>query len=187
MTSSDSLTSNEDRQPSSSERDATVAPTSRFGFGLLLLLIGFGAVFFAGDIRELPIETADPGPRALPRALGWIMLAGGIWEGICGVLQLRNRSPLIPHSDSMKSRDASSTTPLVRIGIFLVVLVAYVAFIPRLGFHLSTAIFVSGMAASVRVKWWGILLTTALVLILIHLLFGVLFQVPLPRGEWFSG
>ena len=70
-----------------------------------------------------------------------------------------------------------------RVGLAAVLLIAYTLLFPRLGFVLTSAIFIAVFTYLFGLRsWWKIVLTMVLVPVAVWLFFEKLFRIPLPHG-----
>jgi hypothetical protein len=67
--------------------------------------------------------------------------------------------------------------------VVMVLVVAYVAAMPWLGFSFSTALFVVGLSLRLGAHWLTATLTALVLVLVVRLLFVVLFKVQLPMGQ----
>ena len=147
---------------------------------LSLFWIGLGLFFlwFARDIPQASFTSAgDPGPRAFPQWLGLVLVIGGTWE------LLRQRAGQIHPVGSALDKEESSRRPLNAL-IVLIAVGLYIPAVSWIGFSVATLIVVTGLLRFLGSRWWLSATVAVSLLVLIQLLFGYGFNVPLPTNHW---
>ena len=140
-------------------------------FGVFLVLAGVLAVLLTGEMQVSGFTAShDPGPDALPKVLGYLLIVGGAVEIVRNYLKRRERS--------------ADRAPISWAGVIVLFqVVLYVVLLPVLGFSLSTGCFTIAL-----LRWfgasWRLTISVALSLILIvNVLFTHVFEVVLPAGR----
>ena len=144
---------------------------------LNLFWIGLGLFFlcFARDIPQASFTSeGDPGPRAFPQWLGLALVVGGIWELI------RQRLG----QQAAAERRSASAGPSAVLLIVLVAVGLYIPAVSWIGFSVSTLILVTGLLRFLGSRRWLAATVAVSLLVLIQLLFGYGFNVPLPTNHW---
>lgn len=147
---------------------------------LSLFWIGVGLFFlwFARDIPQASFTSeGDPGPRAFPQWLGLALVVGGIWQLI------RQRLSQQPPAGPSADEPPRSLRPLNAL-IVLVAVGLYIPALPWIGFSVATLILVTGLLWFLGSRWWVAATVAVSLLVLIQLLFGYGFNVPLPTNHW---
>ena len=150
-----------------SHEEATEVPPFLQGSALLWLIPGcvfFGASFLIGT--PLIQSKYDPGPSFISMVLGLILLVGGV-----GILVARVMAKGPTHSHR------STPHPIKMIGIVL----AYIASIPFIGFQFSTLVFGITSMCILRVSPRLSCVATALLILVVHLVFVEMFGIQLPE------
>ena len=147
---------------------------------LSLFWIGLG-LFFLWFSRDIPAANftseGDPGPRAFPQWLALTLVLGGTFE-----LARQRFLPIRPERQPASKEDA----PLKPFNA-LVVLVAvglYIPMLPWIGFSIATLVLVTGLLRFLGSRWWLSVTVAFCLVVLIQLLFGYGFNVPLPTNHW---
>jgi putative tricarboxylic transport membrane protein len=155
-----------------SSRSGEVSAGS-LSLGFLFLLTGAAVMLLARQIPSATLgETHDPGPRAFPVGLGFLLFLGGFWE--CFLVWRHGRTA---------SMDMDCGGPRRRIAVYLVLgLIAYAAVMPWLGFIISTLLFATLVMGYLGIRWSTATAASVLLVVSIQLLFVRLFKVPLPGG-----
>ena len=147
---------------------------------LNLFWIGVG-LFFLWFAREIPqasfTSEGDPGPRAFPQWLGLALVIGGSWELI------RQRLRQQPAAGPSAEEAPRSLRPLNAL-IVLVAVGLYIPSLPWIGFSVATLVLVTGLLRFLGSRWWVAATVAVSLLVLIQLLFGYGFNVPLPTNHW---
>ena len=145
----------------------------------------FGAIFLVGAIpiaRPRTVADSDPGPRAIPLCLSFILLSAGIVQTTSHLRRRRN---------SIRSHDKSSHPPSeqrysrLALGFFFSLWV-YLAAIWLAGFILSTILYSTFSMRVLGTRWTAAAVVSALLTASIYLLFEIVFAVLLPLG-WIWG
>lgn len=176
----------------------TESPAPPHGWPFAAGLLGVGLLALILGLR-LPTaslgDNQDPGPRAVPVTLGVILILGGLGQGVAAWRGPRGaRSapipgfsptetaapPVVPEPPPPESEASGTMGDTV---FLLVAVVLYVAVLPWIGFHLSTAAFVLALMRRLQAGWWTAGATAAGLVVLIHVLFVALFRVQLPSGR----
>jgi len=149
--------------------------------GLGLLVVAASALWFARDIGRAGIAgNRDPGPHFFPVMLAILMIVFGLTQIGSGLIGRVAK----PSVDSETDRDSLGTaTGSFRWLILLAVLTVYVASIGWVGFSLSTLLLSAGLMVWLGNRWWVALIVSAVMVIVVKLLFVILFRVQLPIGE----
>lgn len=150
-------------------------------FGLLLIALG-AAVFFLG--RDLPSFVLGgrqlPGPKFFPFLLAGLFIVAGAWESLvffrAGGFQ--HKASAFPKLAAEHFRDPG----VQRFWFILIGLVLFVPLIQLLGFVIGSFLFATAVMVRLKAKVWSALLVAAILTVVIALIFGRLFRIPLPEG-----
>jgi len=147
---------------------------------LSLFWIGVG-LFFLWCARDIPqasfTSEGDPGPRAFPQWLGLALVLGGIWELIRQRLGQKAAADHPPAEIRHSLRPLNALVVLIAVGL-------YIPAVSWIGFSVATLILVTGLLRFLGSRWWLAATVAVSLLILIQLLFGYCFNVPLPTNHW---
>ena len=147
---------------------------------LSLFWIGLGLFFlwFARDIPEASFTSAgDPGPRAFPQWLGLALIIGGSCELI------RQRLGRATHQQQTGEEKGQALQPVNAL-VVLVAVGLYIPALPWIGFSIATLVLVTTLLRFLGSRWWLSATVALCLLLLIQLLFGYAFNVPLPTNHW---
>lgn len=140
--------------------------------GLFLLLLSVGTC-----IKSYRLDLGDPGnpgPGFIPFSIGGVLGLMSIYLCLRGALQGGSG----PHV-----HDASRKGGWKKAALVLALLAAYGAFFEPLGFVVSTFLLIALLLRAVgRQRLRRSLAVSVLTVLCAHLLFIVLFRLPLPRG-----
>lgn len=146
------------------------------GFALVLTVLGALSLWQAYDISGFEKLSA---PGVFPMLASGVMLVSAL--AIVREVQARptSRAPL---SVDILPR---------RLLLMIMLLLAYVLLMPRLGFLAGSGLFLfASLSWLWHRPWWAALGVTLISLLAVHLLFRQLFQVILPQGpfdRWLAG
>ena len=142
------------------------------------VLIGLGAlilVLIPSQIRNIPGMETDTSPSFLPAVLAILIMIAGAGLILQGFLSSR--------------RDASqdlSRVVVLRVGLSVVLLILYTVVFPRLGFVVTSGVFVGiyaylfGSRSILKIA-----ISMVAVPVVIWVFFELLFRIPLPHGVLF--
>lgn len=146
------------------------AGSGNFWLGIAFLGTGTLVLALSGSIEAIGLGyNSDPGPRAFPVGLSILLLIGG------GLELWKSRKPVKSKAADKRSIDPS-------IIILLAGLLAYVVLLPWLGFALSTLVVTLPLMILLGNGWIRSAIVSAVLILVVYLLFVVLFKVPLPGG-----
>lgn len=139
-----------------------------------LLATGVFFLVTSGSIRDsMAVGNGDPGPRAIPVTISYVLIAGGI---LSLLLTFSKSRPDPVESDS----DAPSVSKdRIRIAFFCGLTFCYIACVP-FAFYTSSYAFVLVAVWWFGAKWWSALVAASAITAVVWLLFVRLFLVPLP-------
>jgi putative tricarboxylic transport membrane protein len=139
-----------------------------------ILLIGFGGVtlFLSRDLPDF-IQRGQrlPGPKLFPVMMGAFLVVAGVIELVQWLLA-RSRGTATPFQ-SAGLRDVAA---------FVGAVVLFAVLLPVLGFQVTGLLFGTLVLRTLDVRWSKAVLVPLLLVVVITLLFGVAFLVPLPWG-----
>lgn len=117
-------------------------------------------------------RNRDPGPYAVPMAMALLVVAATLVELFRG-----RRPPAVsPEAGTTDGRPAVNRTVLVLVAMLLL----YVGVLSWVGFAVSTFLFAAAAMLVLKVRTWMAWVGAGALVGGIHLLFVVLFKVPLP-------
>lgn len=139
----------------------------------VLLALALGYILEA--LRLPGVKYAvGPGPSFLPLLLGIALTALALALLVGAVL----RPPGTGEGRATAGRGAAW-----RIGFILLALVGYTLLFERLGYLLSTALFLAFLLAAVEPqRWWIVVSVPVVSSVLSHLLFVRWLRIPFPKG-----
>lgn len=158
------------------------------GVSTSLLFVAIGVVVLLGlrDTRRTGATSPlDPGPRAFPMALAALLMAGGVWELVAWIRVARVRGR--DAGFGIRNESTLSATPSILSGVLVAAGVAlFIWLLPHVGFAVSAGALVLGLALYLGTRPLAAMLAAVVLVSLVHLLFGLLFEVALPVGDWWS-
>ncbi|TVQ35815.1 MAG: tripartite tricarboxylate transporter TctB family protein [Geminicoccaceae bacterium] len=126
-----------------------------------------------------------------PTALAYLIGAGGV--ALIGQAILASMRGRTATASTAPSTTATGPTGLDLIAMLLpavlvLLTIAYVALIPRIGFYLASLAFIPAVLAILGMRRWWVYAVTALGFVaFVHVVFERTFAIPLPRAAWLSG
>jgi putative tricarboxylic transport membrane protein len=121
----------------------------------------------------------EPGPRAFPLLLGWVLLGLGT---LMSVAAFRARPNALAEGDI----DKPTCREVRFVFATFALLVAYAFLLERAGFNVATPLAILVLLrAMLKVRSWRLnLLMAGGVTLACWIIFAVLLEAPLPRGSW---
>ena len=145
---------------------------------LFWIALGLFFLWFSRDIPEASFASeGDPGPRAFPQWLALALVLGGTFGlGRQRFLQAKAMQPSTSKSNSPQ-KPLNALVVLIGVGL-------YIPALPWIGFSIATLALATSLLRFLGSRWWLSLTVALSLLILIQLLFGYAFNVPLPTNHW---
>jgi putative tricarboxylic transport membrane protein len=149
--------------------------------GLVGLAVSLGLIPFAVGLPRLPIVPVGPG--FYPLIVLAFMAATSAVLLVQDIVAQRRAAPAVADAPAGPKRDYGLV-----LAAFLAVAI-YIAFLPLLGFRISTALFVAGLQAVLErpgtLRQWGIQIAVAIATAAVtYLVFERYLSVILPHGRW---
>jgi len=145
----------------------------------------FGLFFLLGAIpiaRPRTVADADPGPRAIPLCLSFILLSAGIVQTTS---HLRRRRTSMQRQGKLSTPPDQQRHSRLALGFFFSLWV-YLAAIWLAGFLIATILYATFSMRVLGTRWSTAAVVSALLTGTIYLLFEIVFDVLLPLG-WIWG
>jgi Tripartite tricarboxylate transporter TctB family len=144
--------------------------------GVALLVLGACVVYASYDFRE--------DGWLLPTVLSCLIGVGALVLVVRSVSGLHEEGP----GDGGQATPQVSALSLDRLrlpAILLLLTIAYAFAIPRVGFYVSSAVYMPVVLGLLGLRrWWIYLVTIVGFLAFIHLVFERTFFIPLPHATW---
>lgn len=143
-----------------------------------IVLIGLGALILLlipSQIQSIPGMETETSPSFLPTVLAVLIMLMGAGLIIQGFLSSRRDTP-----------PELSRVVVFRVGLSVVLLIVYTVVFPRLGFVVTSGLFVGIYAYLFGSRsMLKIAISMIAVPVIIWLFFELLFRIPLPHGILF--
>lgn len=143
---------------------------------LALLVLYFGWSFPAYRIRG---ETL-PGPKFFPFTLAVVLVIVGAYYIIKSVVMIKKK--MIPKDSSIAFEERFTFEGIKNIVAVVAAILFFVPIIEFLGFILGTIIVSSVLMMILNVKVLRSIIYSTILAVMIFLIFGTLFRLPLPEG-----
>lgn len=150
--------------------------------GIAVILAGLGVLQVAHGIRPTGPVVDAIGPRAFPYMIGVFFLIGGAWTVVNRLRTWKTETGNIVEDDGEPDEP---DVPASALQAFAVIgaLILYVAAMPRLGYPITTPLFVIAALKAMRTKSWPLIILSALIYTaLTYLVFAHYLRVDLPLG-----
>ena len=161
--------------------DSSLGKDRSGSLGYVLIVFALIVFYFSKDIRELGFgNNSDPGPKLFPIGLSVLIALGGAIEIYRNWKVKGQPAEAIGLADENSALDVKSKQ--LRAGALMGLFFVYILAMPYLGFTLGTLVFATAMMMLLRFSWKMALSVSVALTLVVNLLFGMLFHVPLPRG-----
>ncbi|WP_428929213.1 tripartite tricarboxylate transporter TctB family protein [Marinibacterium sp. SX1] len=137
--------------------------------GLLAILGGIAVIIGTLGFREIPGQQF--GSAFFPRLLGGALILCGIAFAVTGA-----RGQLVRVGDMLRGSSG------MKVAAILAAVIGWVLISPLLGFILTTALLIAGLAVMAGGRLWPSAATGLGMAVVLYLIFGELLRVPLPLG-----
>ncbi len=174
--------------------EGEVQARRRGSLGYVLILFAGLVLFLTRGIESFGLgSNADPGARLFPITLSialaiaggiviWKDWRGGVESGDPSDSERRTRSATIASDESGTMSERLRRSEQLRAGYLLAMFMVYIVSLPWLGFGLSTLTLATLMMRILSASWVMALTVSGVLVLIVYLLFGLLFHVPLPSG-----
>jgi putative tricarboxylic transport membrane protein len=150
--------------------------------GIAVILAGLGVLYVASGIRPTGPVVDAIGPRAFPYMIGTFFLIGGTWTVLNRLRLWRGEAGSIVETDGEPDEP---DVPASALQAFTVIAasILYVAALPRLGYPITTPLFVIAALKAMRMQSWVTILVLAIVYTAVtYVVFAHYLRVDLPLG-----
>jgi len=139
-----------------------------------VLVLAIGAAMLLGSMKFPYLLDGVPGPGFLPRWIGICLLGTGL------LLTAKGIRPGVVLQEAIQWPQASGWA---RVGLMLGGLAVALVLLDRLGFLLTTTLFMAVVIFCLGVRSWRMLASIPLLAAIgLYVVFAVWLQVPLPKG-----
>ncbi|MBP1931302.1 tripartite tricarboxylate transporter TctB family protein [Ammoniphilus resinae] len=155
--------------------------------GGLFLVFSLLFIYFGTQIPPSSFKQAVIGPKVFPITIGILLALASAALMIKGIIEARQK-PLEEKKNILREaeeEEEEAPQDIVRLGVILVMLLAYFVLFSPLGYVLSTALFIFCLSMYLDKKHWKRNLTYAVVFpLIVFLLFNEVLAVYLPTGPF---
>jgi len=150
-------------------------------FGISLLILS-GLIFFFGSSFPNYVVRGNklPGPKFFPFTLAVIIIILGTYYIIKSLIMIRLKR--IPKDATLAPSDKITLDGTKNVIAIIVGIIFFVPLINLLGFILGATIVSAALMIILNVKIWRSLVYSVILVVIIFLIFGMVFKVPLPEG-----
>ncbi len=156
---------------------------------LVVIALGLFVVFYSYSLLNLG-TLISPGAGFMPFLCGIaLIILGVIWGVQTTIFKFSNRAKNVGVKSAITSEVKTARLGSSRTKFFLafLVTVAYACLFERIGFLLSTLLFMLGWQMAVeRQRWLKAIIITILCAVAMYTLFKILLRVELPHNPLFS-
>ncbi len=153
-------------------------------FPILLGALGAWTLYLSAQLPDFIQRGRQlPGPRYFPTILGIFFCVAAVVELVRYLRQRRNRTvpaPSIRQRAFAVMQDWGSHS----VVLILASLIVFVPLIRYVGFIAGGIVFSALVMLRLRAKWYNAIILSVVVVLVIAVVFGMLFRVPLPRGAF---
>lgn len=159
-------------------------------YGSILILLSIIVILISLEFPSYVVRGQElPGPSFFPQVISIFLILIGIYEIILGILQTFKLKKL--NEEGLKKEEKVIKTVITKKGLFNIIVVIagiilFVPFINLVGFKLGLFIFSTILMTTFGVRLLRALIYSAIVTVIIILIFAYLFKIPFPEGILFS-
>ncbi len=159
-------------------------------YGSILILLSIIVILISLEFPSYAVRGQElPGPSFFPQLISIFLILIGIYEIIVGILQTFKLKKL--KDEGLKKEEEVRKTVVTKKGLFNITVVIagiilFVPFINLVGFKLGLLIFSTILMTTFGVRLLRALIYSAIVTVIIILIFDYLFKIPFPEGILFS-
>ncbi len=180
--------SNSDSNGGRAGHDPSYGHDRSYGLSLPVLLtaLGISTLYLAAQLPEFVQRGQQlPGPRYFPTILGVFFCIAGVVELVRYIRHKRHaraagRLPADPFFVRLKS--VTGDWGAHSVAIILGSLAVFVPVVQVLGFVLGGTLFSTVLMLRLKARWYNAIILSLVVVLVIAVVFGRLFRVPLPAG-----
>lgn len=139
------------------------------------------AGYIQHEDQETHLGAHDPGPYALPIALGVVLCLGGLSQ--LGFWFFSPKQPMATTIAKPEEADSEATVRNRNVVILVGMLLAYLILMEPLGFLWTTICFTTILIWWLGSRWWVGLFSAVLLTVIVKVLFVWVFHITLPESD----
>lgn len=147
-------------------------------YGVVLIALSIFVIMYSTGFPKYTVRGQElPGPSFFPTVLSIFLIVIGVYEILKDVVDNIKKK-------ERKSKDDSHITKRGFINIIIVVagIILFVPFIELVGFKLGAFVFAAALMWLLGVKILNSLIYSAVLTVVIVVIFELLFKIPFPQG-----
>ena len=151
-------------------------------FGISLFVLS-GIIFvFGSNFPNFIVRGQKlPGPKFFPYALAFVLIGLGVYFIVKSIVLLKlkkaPRDALLVPAEEITFDGVKNVIAVIAGILFFVPLINF------LGFLLGAMVISTALMIILNVKIWRSLIYSVILVVLIFLIFGMVFKIPLPEGS----
>ncbi len=150
-------------------------------FGIFLFVLAFLIFYFGWSFPAYKIRGESlPGPKFFPFTLAIVLIMLGVYYIIKSVVMIKMKK--LPRDAEIAFEEKFTFEGVKNIVAVVAAIVFFVPIIELLGFILGTIIVSSILMIILNVKVLRSIIYSTILAVMIFLIFGTLFRIPLPEG-----
>ena len=151
-------------------------------FGISLFVLS-GIIFvFGSNFPNFVVRGQKlPGPKFFPYALAFVLIGLGVYFVIKSIVLLKLKKT--PRDASLAPAEKITFEGVKNVVAIIAGILFFVPLINLLGFLLGAMVISTVLMTTLNVKLWHSLIYSAVLVVLIFLIFGMVFKIPLPEGS----
>lgn len=155
--------------------------TKNILFGIFLFVLAFLIFYFGWSFPAYKIRGESlPGPKFFPFTLAIVLIMLGVYYIIKSVVMIKMKK--LPRDAEIAFEEKFTFEGVKNIVAVVAAIVFFVPIIELLGFILGTIIVSSILMIILNVKVLRSIIYSTILAVMIFLIFGTLFRIPLPEG-----
>lgn len=140
--------------------------------GIFAIILGISIFFLTNSFPDFNIGNAGvPGPAFFPNLIGGLLILVGIGEFFEARKSKRHLNFAIKNKQS-----------LFNILVVIALILAYIFLLKKIGFILMSFFFCFVVMKLLQVSWSKSIIFALILVVILYLVFGKLFRLPLPVG-----
>jgi len=155
--------------------------TKNILFGIFLFVLAFLIFYFGWSFLAYKIRGESlPGPEFFPFTLAVVLIMLGVYYIIKSAVMIKMKK--LPRDAAIAFEEKFTFEGVKNIVAVVAAIVFFVPIIELLGFILGTIIVSSILMIILNVKVLRSIIYSTILAVMIFLIFGTLFRIPLPEG-----
>ncbi|TYB84456.1 MAG: tripartite tricarboxylate transporter TctB family protein [Kosmotoga sp.] len=158
-------------------------------YGIILVILSIIVILLSLEFPSYVVRGKElPGPKFFPQVVSGILIVIGIYEIGLGIYQIVKKREEKLKEPEVKEKVGNKITKRGVINIIVVFagIILFIPFIEIVGFKIGSFIFAAVLMSVFGMRIIRSLIYSAILTVIILLIFDYLFKIPFPEGIFFS-